>query len=44
MLEQAKFTYNTLGKVLKKQRQTIEHQGRKQTDPYYIINYYIINH
>ena len=31
-IEQAQFTYSSLGKVFKKQRKTIEDQGRKQID------------
>ena len=32
IIEQAKFTYSSLGKALKKQTKTIEDQGRKQTE------------
>ena len=32
VIQQAKFTYSTLGKALEKQRKTIEDQGRKQVD------------
>ena len=32
MIEQAKFTYSSLGKTFKKQTKTIEDQGRKQID------------
>ena len=32
VIEQAKFTCSPLGKVLEKQRKTIEDQGRKQID------------
>ena len=32
IIEQAKFTYSSLGKALKKQTKTIEDQERKQTE------------
>ena len=32
MIEQAKFTYSPLGKVLEEQRKTIEEQGKKQVE------------
>ena len=33
IIEQAKFTYSTLGKVFEKQTKAIEDQGKKQADP-----------
>ena len=32
IIEQAKFTYSSLGKALKKETKTMEDQGRKQTE------------
>ena len=38
ILEQAKFTYSTLGKTFEKQIKTIEEQGKKQVESLEVLN------
>ena len=41
MIEQSKFTYPPLGRVLKKQMKTIEDQGRKQVEALKVLKPYV---